>query len=465
MVTAVFVLAACSDWLDVRPKTEMKSDRLFATEEGFVSALTGIYSLMESNGLYGQQLTFDFMEKLVMRYDNYDNNPSKKELAKIYDYKNQETPRNTLGSIWSNMYNAIANVNNLLHHLEVNGDRLHTPGYDAIIRGEALGLRAFLYFDLLRMWGPVYQKDSTASAIPYRTEFTNEKIPLSPANVVMERIMEDLSAAEKLLQDTDPLVFGMNTKDSFLGYRKNRMNILAVKALIARAALWRGDKGMAAEYAEEVIRNSGLTLNIENMKDVAMYNETLFALDIFKMEDKLSTYFPSTTFTWNVSQLWISTSNLDEVYETGTIGINDIRGKQENGFAYGDGKRLLRKFMPSADNSYSNHMPLIRLSEMYYILAEATELKKAASYINTVRNARGIGMAYDIDPGTLSESRRIEELQKEYEKDYFGEGQFFYFLKRNNRGSFRRSVVAEMYNYYVFPLPDAEVEYGLTAEE
>ena len=238
IIDGMTVVLSCSNWLDVQPKTEMKSDKLFATENGFLSVLTGIYSLMESSELYGQELTFDFMEKLVMRYDNYENNPSKKELAKIYDYKNQTSSINMLNAIWSNMYNTIANVNNLLYHLEIKRDKLITPGYYEIIKGEALGLRAFLYFDLLRMWGPVYQTDSTALAVPWRSVFTSEKISLSAANEVMQRITEDLLAAEVLLQD-DPLIFTMNSADSFLGYRKNRMNLLAVKALLARVNLWR----------------------------------------------------------------------------------------------------------------------------------------------------------------------------------------------------------------------------------
>lgn len=463
VILAVTVFSACSDWLDVQPKTEMKSGKLFATEEGFISALTGIYSLMEASELYGEELTFNFMEKLVMRYDNYENNPSKKELAKIYDYKNQASSIAMLEAIWSNMYNVIANVNNLLYNVEVNGENLKTPGYYEIVKGEALGLRAFLYFDLLRMWGPVYQKDSTALALPYRTLFTSEKVPLSPANEVMRHIVDDLLAAEVLLKD-DPLAFGMNAKDGFLGYRKNRMNLLAVQALLARVYLWRGDKENAAKYAGQLINNPSWSLNIENIKDVSMYNETLFALDIYNMGEKMQTYFPSASHSWTTSQLWVTTTTLDEVFETSTVGINDIRGKQDNGFVFGDDKRLSRKYMPSADHSYSNHMPLIRLSEMYYIMAEAAEPEKSAGYINAVRNSRGIGMAYDLDAGSMAGTRRVQELRKEVEKEFWGEGQYFYFLKRHNLATFPRSVVAEMYNYYVFPVPDTEVEHGLTTE-
>ena len=72
------------------------------------------------------------------------------------------------------------------------------------MKGEALGLRAFHYFDLLRLWGPIYSQDSTKACIPYREKFNSESAPLMAANEVMKRIVADLKAAEELLKN-DPL--------------------------------------------------------------------------------------------------------------------------------------------------------------------------------------------------------------------------------------------------------------------
>ena len=41
--TVFFTTISCSDWLDVRPRNEMKEDDMYANEEGFKSALTGAY--------------------------------------------------------------------------------------------------------------------------------------------------------------------------------------------------------------------------------------------------------------------------------------------------------------------------------------------------------------------------------------------------------------------------------------
>ena len=51
-------------------------------------------------------------------------------------------------------------------------------------------------------------------------------------------------------------------------------------------------------------------------------------------------------------------------------------------------------------------------------------------------------------------------LNKEYQKEFFAEGQWFYFLKRHNCQNFYRCPVEKMV-YYVLPTPDDEVEYGI----
>ena len=62
---------------------------------------------------------------------------------------------------------------------------------------------------------------------------------------------------------------------------------------------------------------------------------------------------------------------------------------------------------------YGEKIPLIRLAEMYYILAESVALSECGQYINAVKNARGISRAYDVGTN-VTEEQRLEELNKEY---------------------------------------------------
>ena len=198
-------LSSCQNWIDVNPKTDIEAEEFFTSEDGFKSALTGLYSMMVLEKSYGRQMTFDFVEKLVQRYDNYPaGTVTDEERAAIYKYGETTSSKNAIAEIWLKLYNEIANINNFLQYLETNGDVIVTEGYRDLMKGEALGLRAFHYFDLLRLWGPIYSQDSTKACIPYREQFNSESAPLMAANEVMKRIVADLKAAEELLKN-DPM--------------------------------------------------------------------------------------------------------------------------------------------------------------------------------------------------------------------------------------------------------------------
>ena len=57
-----FGLSSCSEWLDVKPKSEIKEDELFKTEQGFKDAMTGVYVLMTEAQLYGREMTFGLVD-------------------------------------------------------------------------------------------------------------------------------------------------------------------------------------------------------------------------------------------------------------------------------------------------------------------------------------------------------------------------------------------------------------------
>ena len=64
---------------------------------------------------------------------------------------------------------------------------LTTPLYYETMKGEALGLRAFLHFDLLRLYGPISSENPNGEAIPYRTTFDNEATPVLSARMSWKR--------------------------------------------------------------------------------------------------------------------------------------------------------------------------------------------------------------------------------------------------------------------------------------
>ena len=115
--------------------------------------------------LYGENLSYGFLDKIgqMFGYLNTTNNDT--EILN-YDYTNN-TVRSTIDNIWTSQYQAISYVNNVLGNL----DQLNSSDESLrLVRGEAYGLRAFLHFDLLRLYCPDYRQQPEAQyGLPYPT--------------------------------------------------------------------------------------------------------------------------------------------------------------------------------------------------------------------------------------------------------------------------------------------------------
>ena len=110
---------------------------------------------------------------------------------------------------------------------------------------------------------------------------------------------------------------------------------------------------------------------------------------------------------------------------------------------------------------------------MYYILAECiADPSESVKALNTVRFARGISYndeivtaGYDeLDASSLDnvhQTKRINEIMKEYRKEYFGEGQLFYFFKAHYYSTYYGCGEDNMTEaHYQMPLPDNEYLFG-----
>ena len=242
--------------------------------------------------------------------------------------------------------------------------------------------------------------------------------------------------------------------------RNLRLNYHAINAMLARVYNYAGEKDSAAMYARMVIDECGLTLESGNDNDPILSKEVIFGLNMYELEDNLSEYFAVGEKMNTKYYLNIPTLNL--IFESVGSESEDMRAK---GTAfYRNNEQQCAISLKYIEND-KEIIPLIRLPEMYYIACENSETgADAARYINTVRNKRGISKAKDVSCET--EELCITALNKEYRKEFYGEGQYFWFLKSHGVvGALAHCpevVLAE--ENFVFPLPDAEVEYGWTGE-
>ena len=366
-----------------------------------------------------------------------------------------------LANVWQQQYHTIANANNLLKWWDQN---VETVLVDAttrrMVRGEALALRAFLHFDLLRGWGPMNyagnEKSRAMKCMPYRTVADHSKQPLLPAETVLRHIINDLLEARQCMEYEKDLDLGDVRND-----RQYRFNYHAINATLARVYNYAGIKDSAAMYANQVIKECGLTLQTSNYNDPILSKELICGLSMHELEDNLSDYF-AVGDKLN-TKYYLKLSTLNALFESVGSESEDIRAQ---GTAMYRSNELQNAMSLKYVDNDQGIIPLIRLPEMYYIVCEASEDDKvAATHINTVRNKRGISKAKDVVCDT--EENRLNALSREYRKEFYGEGQYFWFLKAHGITgplSYCSDGVTLVAENFVFPLPDAEVQYGWTEE-
>ena len=475
--------SSCKKFLDVKPQSQVDRDQLFTTEQGFKEALNGVYTFCSSQSLYGGSLTFGNLDILAQNYQFDD--VINQSIAN-FDYS-QVWVVNKNNDIWASGYRGIANCNYILGAID-DKKSLFTGDNYSIIKGEALTLRAYLHFDMLRMFAPSFKNGPGTKGIPYVTEVGTKSTPFSTVTGALDKILADLNAAKALLKKTDPIVSGAyvvgypstvgatetTNPDLFYQNRRQRMNYYAVCGELARVYLYKNDMVNSLANAQEVIESqkfpftnpSDVTETDNTKKDRVFYKELIFSwfVDTKDINNQLQILF-------NVDppQYSATIDQINDIYEIAQSGSEDLRLKQwfvSRAPVTGSYTRaVLQKYIKNATPLANLHpvvAPAIRLSEMYYIAAEAsfdTNPTKALNYFNTMRFNRGIG-SYTITT-VPSKEDFINLLIKEARKEFYGESQVFYMYKRLNQPVVISStqVKPASNTIFVFPLPVDEQAY------
>lgn len=456
-------LGSCKKFLDVKPEDSVEQDVLYSSEAGFLQHLNGIYLALADQSLYGGQLTMEMLEILAQRYNLSVTNHKFYDLGQ-YNYTSiKVTPK--FARAWNGLYKAIGNVNTMLEQAELHKDLFTGINYD-LIKGEGLGLRAFLHFDALRIFGPVYKTDTTnLQLIPYYTAKSSVQNPLLTLPEVVEKVIADLKEAETYLQNDPVIQFGKKGGGTvFTTARQLRMNYYAVKLLQARVYLYVNRKEEALAAAKAVIEKQPLWFPSVIAAEVTstvgpdrnFSKELVFAVQDLKIKDKYEEYFNASQTETNI--LAPIQSRLEKVYESIS---NDLRYYPQIWAVPSDGTKTYKcfyKYAPMSDTALRKYsIPLMRVSESYLIAAEASSvLADKFQYLNTARAARNLTALATTTAATFT-----TELTKEYQKEFYGEGQLFFYYKRNNtasidNGSAASGTVAMSNDKYIIPLPSSE---------
>ena len=426
---------ACEDWLTVEPETSITGEKLFSTDEGVLQGLNGLY--LNMRGLYYPEGYFggaNVVEYMGGTYNFYEGTPGYywSELYNTSDLTNDDN-----WMIFQGLYNVIANANSL-----IEGTAEHREGLDEDVynigRGEALAIRAYMHFDLIRLYGPVPTAVNPLEAyLPYVRVNDINNYEYVTYDKYMEYLQSDLDSAETLLAKSDLVIGGTfeETEESSYewSFRKSHFNYYGVLGLQARVNLWLGDTEEALRYArlvKDATKEDGFPkVRLMNTQDTSLYDNTTVDLTAYcehLIGVKCDHYDYTRGAAWRPNSVQVVNSSSDFV---DVLFANNTQDKRYSWFWSSDryGNNYIYKYMNFYSSSISQkNFPMLRLAEIYLIIAETAPLDEA----NEVYEEYCISRNVPYVP--LSENDRQERILVEYIREFAGEGQNFFAYKRRN---------------------------------
>lgn len=461
---------ACNDWLNVKPLDKMTEEQLYRTKKGYETALNGLYLNLADPSLYGENLSCGFTDVLGQLYRVPDGHLFQQTAG--YNYTHKEV-KDRLESIWTNAYAMIVNCNLLSYNLQQYKGVL-SEAEENLFMGEVCALRAFMHFELFRLFGPVYTDETKAAvSIPYYDHYAPSPGPLLTSEAVIAKTMQDIDLALEFLRHDPVVEKGVVRGDGYWDYRNFRMNYYAVWALKARVCLHTGQKDEAFRISAALLAgedpatqtgnnfiatfpfvNPTLALTASN-PDRVFFPEILFGIHNLKRNDLKTNLFSIDLTDQKIltaSENFIKKIFVDE-------NLNDLRFVQLWNITPGDNKQtLFKKFDPvtlEEANPYRGEIQaMFRLGELYLIAAEAaSDDNQRTFYLEKLREGRKY-LVNNTDNRDLTLLLRDENI-----REFYGEGQFFYFMKRNRMEKITTQLGKDvnMTGKYALPLPDSEV--------
>ena len=268
-------MASCS--LDVEPQTSILDASYYKTAAEAETALVGCYDGLQrttSNGSLSFYVTSEVLADECFGATGSSDGRGYQALDR-FDQSQSTSDNDFFNGTWTDYYAGIFRCNNLLQKIDKINWTGNETEYNSIV-GQAKFLRAYMYFDLVRLLGN----------IPLITVPTTDNVPQDSAVTVYRQIAKDLvDAASKI---TYP-----SWSATWAASNDGRATQWAAKALLARVYLFytgyygKNDlagvvtKSQALAGVEDVIKNGGYSLITSSAtvkdKDGASHTLTPFA--------------------------------------------------------------------------------------------------------------------------------------------------------------------------------------------
>lgn len=439
IISLLFLLtitAGCDDFLETNPSNEVSHELVFQTTELAQSLLDGTYRFLRKQD-YLNQKSFDTRldvidgRDVMMNQSGFYNGD--------YDLSIDKTTQDLseVADLWNFYYQIINHANNLVTYID---DAQGSDDEKHRIKGEALALRAYAYFNLINYFQHAWIKGSDLPGVPIYTQPANNKTVGNPRGTVADvynRIITDLEDALSLLPAD--------------GTRQNKgyVNKNVAHGLLARAYLFKTEFDKAALHAKEARLGYPLMAQEEYVKGFNDYSNSEWIWGLpFNSEEILvnSSFFsdydlerPSSSWSIRINNQFYALFSETDCRAKFQVGANPPliiyknRDPVNQAISSTDIKDSLvtRKFRDKAD--LTGNYVMMRSAEMILIEAEAeAELSHFEAAQNLLFQVQSRADKQAVK-STATGQQLIDEILIERRKELYGEGLASVFdLKRRN---------------------------------
>jgi hypothetical protein len=468
------LLTSCEDFIDLKPESYLSETNYYKNYDEINTALVGCLGGMRAP-LSTEWMLTEVRTDNAKQASTGSSSTGNLELNDLNMYA-VSSEHLQVYNYWYDVYKNIYSVNLVLKALGVKyNPETGTDDFVDIditidstkrakLAGEALFIRAYHYFNLVRLYGGVFMM--TEPLTPPQAK----KINRSTSADIYKLILADLQLSTTMLGRTR-----YSSSSSELG----RPTLWASKALLAKVYLSEEtpNKADALPLLIDIILNSGHSL-LTNYSDVFTITNEMNAEIIFAVRYKagglgLGSPFANLFAPTNSGSSVISGDGMGYNYPTNdfnaALSLTDLRRPSIMATFAAKSTFYVTKYLSAVmiKNDAENDWPVLRYSDVLLMMAEAQGYPAGVAYINKTRTRAGLAVL----PATVNSQTLFEvELLKERRLEFAFENQRFFDLVRlgvlvPTIQTYYASEYALHYSKYKPVIPLAELQARVTVEK
>lgn len=240
LVVSLSLLSSCSEWLDLRPESEIVLEDYWQTEAQATSVLSAGYRALTLPASIERMIVWG-----ELRSDNVvEGSGTSLDMLRIMNVN--VTPTNAYAD-WGVFYEIINYCNTFLYYAPevVERDQNFTESKLHQMEAEALAIRAFSYFYLVRSF-----REVPLILEPSIHDMQNYDEPKSTERQIIDQIIDDLLKAKQSARAD----YGKGA------YNKGRFTRNAINALLADVYLWDQQYANSIAVCNEILNDKTLKL-------------------------------------------------------------------------------------------------------------------------------------------------------------------------------------------------------------